>query len=135
LGAAVDINRGVTGSQRANVVSGAPITLSNPTTAEWFNTAAFCTPGPGCVSSSGTTFGDAGRYTIQGPAQFTFDMAFGKTFTIRESRALELRIQGTNIFNTGYFSGINTVVNSLTFGQVTSVSSMRRVTMIARFRF
>jgi outer membrane receptor protein involved in Fe transport len=135
LGAAVDINRGVTGSQRANVVSGAPITLSNPTTAEWFNTAAFCTPGPGCVSSSGTTFGDAGRYTIQGPAQFTFDMAFGKTFTIRESRALELRIQGTNIFNTGYFSGINTVVNSLTFGQVTSVSSMRRVTMVARFRF
>jgi hypothetical protein len=135
LGAAVDINRGVTGSQRANVFSGAPITLSNPTTAEWFNTAAFCTPGPGCVSSSGTTFGDAGRYTIQGPAQFTFDMAFGKTFTIRESRALELRIQGTNIFNTGYFSGINTVVNSLTFGQVTSVSSMRRVTMIARFRF
>jgi trimeric autotransporter adhesin len=135
LGAALDINRGVTGSQRANVIAGVPISLTNPTTAEWFNTAAFCAPGPGCVSATGTTFGDAGRYTIEGPRQITFDMAISKTFTIRESRALELRLQGNNIFNTPYFSGINTVVNSLTFGQVTSVSNMRRVAMVARFRF
>jgi hypothetical protein len=27
------------------------------------------------------------------------------------------------------------VVNSLTFGQVTGVSNMRRVSMVARFRF
>jgi outer membrane receptor protein involved in Fe transport len=62
-------------------------------------------------------------------------MAFSKTIVIRESRALELRLQGTNIFNTAYFSNINTVVNSLTFGQVTGVSNMRRVTMLVRFRF
>ena len=135
LGAQLDINRGVSGSQRANVLPGAPISLSNPTTAEWFNTAAYCTPGPGCSNSTGTTYGDAGRYSIEGPAQFTFDMAFSKTIVIRESRALELRLQGTNIFNTAYFSNINTVVNSLTFGQVTGVSNMRRVTMLVRFRF
>jgi hypothetical protein len=87
------------------------------------------------VSATGTSYGDAGRYSIQGPAQLTFNMAFGKTFTIRESRALEFRLQGANIFNTPYFSGLNTVVNSLTFGQVTGVSNMRRVTMVARFRF
>ena len=56
LGAQLDINRGVSGSQRANVLPGAPISLSNPTTAEWFNTAAYCTPGPGCSSSTGTTY-------------------------------------------------------------------------------
>ena len=134
LGASVDINRGVSGSQRANVVAGQPIALSNPTTTEWFNTAAFCVPGTtGCTG--GASFGDAGRNIIEGPAQFTFDMSVNKTITIRETRSLELRLQGNNIFNTPYFSSINTVVNSLTYGQVTGVGNMRRVTMLARFRF
>jgi outer membrane receptor protein involved in Fe transport len=58
-----------------------------------------------------------------------------KTITIRETRALELRLQANNIFNTPYFSNINTVVNSLTYGQVTGVGNMRRMSMVARFRF
>jgi hypothetical protein len=133
LGASVDINRGVSGSQRANVVAGQPLGISNPTTGEWFNTAAFCVPGPGCAG--GTTYGDAGRNIILGPAQFTFNMSLNKTIVIRESRSLDLRLTANNIFNTPYFSNINTVVNSLTFGQVTGVSNMRRVSMVARFRF
>lgn len=133
LGASVDINRGVSGSQRANVLAGQPLGIANPTTAEWFNTAAFCAPGPGCPG--GTTYGDAGRNIILGPAQFTFNMTINKTIVIRESRSLELRLTANNIFNTPYFSNINTVVNSLTFGQVTGVSNMRRVTMVTRFRF
>ena len=136
LGAAVDITRGVSGSLRANVIAGESISVSNPTTARWFNTAAFCAPGPDCVSpSGGTTYGDAGRNVIEGPAQFTFDMAINKTITIKDTRSLELRLQGTNIFNTPYFSGLNTTVNSLQFGEITSVSNMRRITMVARFRF
>jgi hypothetical protein len=135
LGATVDINRGVSGSLRANVVAGQAIGLPNPTTAEWFNTAAFCAPGPGCPGTMGSTYGDAGRNIILGPAQFTFDMAINRTITIRESRSLELRLQANNIFNTPYFSSLNTVVNSLTFGQVTGVGNMRRMTMVARFRF
>jgi trimeric autotransporter adhesin len=133
LGASVDINRGVSGSQRANVVTSQPLGISNPTTGEWFNTAAFCVPGPGCPG--GTTYGDAGRNIILGPAQFTFNMSVNKTIVIRESRSLDLRLTANNIFNTPYFSNINTVVNSLTFGQVTGVSNMRRVSMVARFRF
>ena len=135
LGATLDITRGVSGSLRANLIPGSSIKVANPTTAEWFNTAAFCAPGPGCVGTAGPIYGDAGRNIIEGPAQFTFDMALSKTITIRESRALELRMQASNIFNTPYFSSVNTVVNSLTFGQVTSVSNMRRLTMVARFRF
>ena len=135
LGASVDINRGVSGSVRANIFPGAKISLGNPTTAEWFNTAAFCAPGPTCVNPAGSTYGDAGRDIIEGPPQFTFDMAMSKTITIKESRALELRLQATNIFNTPYFSSINTVVNASTFGEVTGVANMRRITMVARFRF
>jgi hypothetical protein len=135
LGASVDINRGVSGSQRANLIPGSSITVSNPTTAEWFNTAAFCAPGPDCVNPANSSYGNAGRNIILGPAQFTFNMAIGKTITIKESRALELRLQANNIFNTPYFSNINTVANSLTFGQVTATGNMRRMAMVARFRF
>jgi trimeric autotransporter adhesin len=135
LGASVDINRGVSGSLRANILPGAAISIGNPTTAAWFNTAAFCAPGPNCVNPAGSQYGDAGRNIIEGPPQYTFNMALSKTIAIRESRALELRLQGTNIFNTPYFSNINTTVNSITFGQVTGVASMRRITMVARFRF
>ena len=136
LGASVDITRGVSGSLRANTLAGESIEISHATTAEWFNTAAFCAPGIHCLSvGGGTTYGDAGRNIILGPAQFTFDMALNKTIAIRETRALELRLQATNIFNTPYFSGLNTTVNSLQFGQITSVANMRRMTMVARFRF
>ena len=136
LGASVDITRGVSGSLRSNAVPGESIQIGSPTTAKWFNTAAFCVPGINCVSpSGGTTYGDAGRNIILGPAQFTFDMSLNKTITIRETKALELRVQATNIFNTPYFSGLNTTVNSLQFGQITSVANMRRLTMVARFRF
>jgi hypothetical protein len=136
LGATADIQRGVSGSIRANVVAGQTIGLANPTTKEWFNTGAFCWPtGPTCAGTAGSGFGDAGRNIIEGPSQFTFDMAMSKTITIRETRALELRLQAANIFNTPYFSSINTTVNSLVFGQVTGVANMRRLTMVARFRF
>jgi trimeric autotransporter adhesin len=134
LGQTTDIDRGVSGSIRANVVAGEPFGVANPTTKEWFNTAAFCITGqPTCAGPA--VYGDAGRDIIEGPAQFTFNSAINKTIAIRESRSLELRLQATNIFNTPYFSGLNTTVNSLTFGQVTGVSNMRRITMVVRFRF
>ncbi len=144
LGNSVDINRGVSGSLRANA-TGAPVSLGNSTTREWFNAAAFCSPatsgsstpasGSTCANPNGTSFGDAGRNIIEGPGQITFDMSLNKTITIRESRALEFRVQAANVFNTAHFTAINTVVNSLTYGEVTSVGSMRRITMLARFRF
>jgi trimeric autotransporter adhesin len=136
-GGSVDIARGVSGSQRANYVVGQPISLNNPTSLEWFNTTAFCyAPGsPACVNPGGVLFGDAGRNIIEGPGQFSLNMALSKTIQIKETRALELRVQAANVFNNVVFSGINTTVNSQTFGEVTSVNSMRKLTMVARFRF
>ena len=136
-GGSIDISRGVSGSQRANYVAGQSISLSDPTSLEWFNTAAFCVPSisASCVNSTGSAFGDAGRYIIEGPGQFSLNMAFSKTIQIHESRALELRIQANNIFNIVQFTGLNTTVNSLAFGEVTSAANMRRITIVARFRF
>lgn len=135
LGGGLDIGRGVSGSLRADVIPGQPISISNPSTREWFNTAAFCNPEVNCPAGRPSTFGDAGRNIIEGPGQVAFDMTVNKTITIKESRSLDLRFTANNIFNDVRYTAINTAVNSFTFGQVTGTGSMRRVTMQARFRF
>jgi trimeric autotransporter adhesin len=135
LGAGLDISRGVSGSLRANLVPGQPVSVSDPTSARWFNTAAFCTPNVNCPAGSPTTFGDAGRNIIEGPGQVSLNMSLNKTITIKESRALDLRITANNVFNNVHFTAINTVVNSFTYGEITGTGGMRRVTMTARFRF
>ena len=145
LGNTLDINRGVSGSLRANFVAGQPIGVPNPSAAEWFNVDAFCVPQttaslaagttPTCVNAADSSFGDAGRDIIEGPGQFTMNMTVSKTFTIKEFRALEFRITANNVFNTVDYVSIGSVVNSSSFGEVTSAGNMRRVTMYARFRF
>jgi trimeric autotransporter adhesin len=140
LGNGVDITRGVTGSIRANV-TGEPVSLNNPTTLEFFNTAAFCSPSStfgtsgSCVNPNGSSFGDAGRNIIEGPGEVLVDMSLSKTITIKESRALELRFQAANVFNFINYTSVNTTVNSLTFGQVTAAGATRRLTAVVRFRF
>jgi len=142
LGGTVDIDRGVSGPLRANVVAGELQRLSNPTTKEWFNTAAFCEPETTlnnltatCVNAADSTYGDAGRNILEGPGQVVVDMALNKTITIKEYRSLDLRITANNIFNMVYFTSLSTAVNSATFGEVTGAGTTRRVTVQARFRF
>jgi trimeric autotransporter adhesin len=142
LGGTLDIQRGVSGSLRANVVSGESVGVSSPTTKEWFNTATFCQPEtttsnatPTCVNASDTTFGDAGRNILEGPGQVSLDMSLNKTITIKEYRSLDLRITANNVFNYVNFTSLGTTVNSTTFGEVIGVGNMRRVTVQARFRF
>ncbi len=135
LGGGLDISRGVSGSLRANVIAGQSISVSDPTALKWFDTAAFCSPSAACANPNGSRFGDAGRNIIEGPGQVSMSMSLNKTIQIKESRALELRASANNVFNTVHFTSINTVVNSFTFGEVTGTGGMRRVTLLARFRF
>ncbi|HEX7962372.1 MAG TPA: TonB-dependent receptor [Terriglobales bacterium] len=121
------VAQGASGSLRANY-TGAPISLSDPTVLEWFNTAAFVAPGP-------TQYGDARRNSIPGPGLISVDMAVTKTIQMKETRALEFRAQANNVFNTVHFASIDAVVNSPTFGQVLSTGSMRRLQLMARYRF
>jgi hypothetical protein len=127
LGSFADVASGVNGTLRADA-TGQPVALANPSIAEFFNTAAFTLPLPG-------QFGTAGRNTIEGPHTLSFNMSLAKEISLGETRGLELRVQGSNVFNTPQWSGIDTVVNSPTFGRVTSVGSMRTLQMLARFHF
>lgn len=127
LGDFADVSRGTNGTLRADV-TGQPVSLSNPSISEWFNTAAFIAPPAG-------QFGNARRNSIEGPHSIIFSMSATKLFPLGNSRTLEFRAQANNIFNHANFSSIDTVVNSPTYGRVTSVMSMRTIQINARFRF
>lgn len=127
LGNFLDVQRGTNGTLRADYLGG-PIYLGGPTVSEWFNTAVFAVPPTG-------QFGDSQRNLIVGPGIIDFDMALSKTILLKESRSLEFRIAANNVFNHANFSGLDTVVNSPTFGRVTSVASMRKMQLMARFNF
>jgi outer membrane receptor protein involved in Fe transport len=127
FGSGADLNRGVTGAARPDLVAGQPIALDHPTIQQWFNTAAFTRP-------TGV-FGDAGRNIIIGPGTLNFDMALSKTIQLREMQGLELRLGATNVFNHVHFASIDTTLGSPTFGQVIAAGAMRRTQLTARYRF
>jgi len=127
LGNFADVSRGTNGTLRADV-TGAPVSLPDPSVSEWFNTAAFTLPPT-------DQYGDARRNSIIGPPTRLFDMSLTKVFSLRENRMLEIRAQATNVFNTPQFASIDTTVNSPTYGRVISVDAMRVIQFTARFRF
>ena len=127
LGSFTDVNRGSNGTLRANA-TGIFTDLSDPTVAEWFNTAAFAVPAAG-------QFGNVGRNTLRGPTTSVFNMSLNKVIPFSDGRSLELRAQASNIFNTAQFKSIDTNLNSPSFGRITSVGSMRKIQLVARFRF
>jgi hypothetical protein len=116
-----------TNSERANL-SGDP-SLANPTTLEWFNTAAFGIP-TAC-------FGDAPRNSVIGPGAFTVNSGFAKSiFFGRDGlRRLDFVWNTTNLLNHPNFSGLSTVLGSRTFGEITSVGGMRAMTFTTRMNF
>ncbi len=128
-----DVARGSNGTLRPNLVAGQSIQLANPGIGEWFNTAAFCVPGssPSCPAG----YGNAGRNIIIGPGTIVFNMSVAKTFPFRGTKSLEFRATASNVFNHPNYSAIDTNMNSPTFGQVTSVASMRQLQFLSRFRF
>jgi hypothetical protein len=114
---------GSVGSGRADA-TGQPITAGEG----FFNTNAFTIPAPG-------TFGNAGRDTIPGPAFITLGASFGRSFQLSERRRLEFRISSDNLLNQVNYTGLSTVVNSLTYGQPLAVGAMRTVTASLRLQF
>ncbi|MBB5342528.1 TonB-dependent receptor [Tunturibacter empetritectus] len=93
----------------------------------WFNAAAFTAPANG--------YGTASRGSIEGPGITVADASLSRTVALGETRSFEARVTATNVFNTVQYSGIDTTLNSQTFGQVTSAATMRRLTVLARYRF
>jgi hypothetical protein len=94
---------------------------------DWFNAAAFTSPA--------NVYGTSSRGSIRGPGTVAVDASLAKTHSLGETRSFEARITANNVFNTVQYAGIDTTLNSRTFGQVTSTAAMRRITFLARYRF
>jgi hypothetical protein len=100
------------------------------TTTEFFNTAAFAVPPAG-------QYGDAARNTICGPSMFSLNMGLDRSFVFGQDRQrrLDIRWEAQNLTNTPHFTGLDTVVNSATYGRVNAVGNMRTMDLTVRVSF
>jgi hypothetical protein len=112
---------------RPNRVAGQSIKGAGSRTA-WFNTAAFSAPAAG-------TYGTASRNSIQMPGTLTVNGSLARTVSFGGTRSFEARITANNALNTVQYSGVNTTLNSSSFGQVNGAAGMRSFNYTARFRF
>lgn len=92
------------------------------------NAAAFTPPQPG-------QFGHAGRYSINGPSQFTLNASLARTFRPSGRIFLDARIDATNLLNHAVFTGWITTVNSTQFGLPAAATPMRSLETTLRLRF
>jgi hypothetical protein len=94
----------------------------------WFNTAAFRTPAPG-------TFGNLGRGVLIGPGVMNWDGSFQKNFRIKESFAVNLRLEYFNLLDHKNYWGVDGSMASGTFGKVTSSTDRRAMQGMLRLSF
>jgi hypothetical protein len=124
---AANVAQGVVGTLRANYVGGA-VGLADPTIDQYFNTAAFTIPEAG-------TFGTSLRNMIIGPGSRQLNAQFTRDVLLPGNRNVSINVNANNLLNLVNYGGIDTNVNSPTFGQVTSVNGRRSVRLNLRFRF
>ncbi len=133
---AVDANLdGVTATDRAQLI-GDPH-LDHPTTAMWFNTAAFTR---NLVVTGVATDGNSPRNFLTGPAFRSVDLALSRNLRFGERFKLQLRAEGTNIFNMANYDQPNSSApapgtTSTTFGVISSAGAMRKLQFGARLTF
>jgi hypothetical protein len=126
---ATEILSNTAGSERPNLVPGTSVTAGGGSQLRWFNTGAYSALAP----TNG--IGNASRNSIPSPGTISNAMSLSKTEQLGDTRSFEIRATANNVFNTVQYSGVDTNVQSATFGQVTSAAAMRSFTFIARFRF
>ena len=112
---------------RPNRVPGQPIKGAGTRT-QWFNTAAFTVPAAGF-------YGTASRNSIQMPGTLSVNGSLSRTVSFGGTRSFEARITANNALNTVQYSGVNTTLNSSSFGQVNGAAGMRSFNYTARYRF
>ena len=126
-GASRDIASGINGALRADY-NGEAVSIADPSIDQWFNTAAFTVPAAGA-------FGSSPRNIITGPGSKNLNMTFNRNVQLGGNRNIDINMQVNNILNLANYSGVDTNVNSPTFGQIRSINGQRRATLRLNFRF
>ncbi|HEX5875231.1 MAG TPA: TonB-dependent receptor [Pyrinomonadaceae bacterium] len=94
--------------------------LSNGSTLQWFNTAAFAFPAPG-------TFGNAGRNILEGTGFQNVNASLVKNTALTERVNLQFRAEAFNLFNHPNFNLPDNFFGSPTFGRITSARDPRHI--------
>lgn len=116
---------GMTGSIRP-YYTGAPLYAAPA--GLFVNPAAYAAPLPG-------QWGNAGRNSIAGPAQFTLNASLGRTFRLGDRFNLDLRVDAANALNHVNYTAWDTTVNSAQFGLPAAANAMRSAQTTLRLRF
>jgi hypothetical protein len=115
---------GVTGALRPSL-SGVS---TNAPDGYFLNSAAYVLPTPG-------QWGNAGRNSIEGPLQFTFNAGVTRTFQLTERLSADWRIDATNLINRLTYTGVNTSFGGQLFGLPISANTPRKLQTTFRMRF
>jgi hypothetical protein len=111
-----------------NFAGGHVLATTNPRKGgTYFNTSLFSNEQLG-------QFGNSSRRFFHGPGLNNWNVALLKTTKITESKELQLRFEGFNVFNHAQFQNPTGEINS-TFGVVTSARDPRIMQVAAKFLF
>lgn len=112
---------------RANQIGSAHLT--HPTTAKWFNTAAFTVPS--------FSYGNAGRNSLSSDHATTLDLSVFRSFPLGyEGTSLQFRAEAFNLFNIINYGPPRSTLNAGGFGVVSSIENPPRQLQFAlRLKF
>ncbi len=97
----------------------------------WFDTSTLTAPAPFTFGSAGRTLPD-----VRGPAVKNADLSLVKNTKLRETLALQLRVESFNVMNRPHLWLPNTNAGSNAFGQISTTTLLPRVNQLAlRFLF
>jgi hypothetical protein len=103
----------------------------NRTINDWLNAAQFAQPAPYYFGTCSATPGP------RAPGIKNWDFSLFKRFPVTETKSIEFRAEFFNIWNTPQFSSpSNTTINTVGFGQITSLAlSPRQIQFALKFYF
>src|SRR5579871_118743 len=88
----------ITGYSRPSVLPGCQIAVSNPSASQWYNPACFVSPASLAVGP-GYGFGDTPIGFLRTMRWINMDVALVKDILITETKRLQFRAEGFNVFN------------------------------------
>jgi trimeric autotransporter adhesin len=129
-GNASDNGTGANFSLRAEQIGNPNYGLCGGSQANFFNTAAFITPPLG-------EYGDESRGVVNGPCSFSWNASLAKSFRYgpEQRHHVDVRWELQNVGNHVNFTGLSTLLDSSTFGRITSAGSMRTMDVMLRYNF
>lgn len=114
--------------------TGQPVDIRNPHgngQLQYFNPNAFTDNAIG-------TAGNVPRRYFSGPGMFNTDLSLQRTFQIRETKAVQFRVETFNVFNHTQFFGpaaVNGDVNNSLFGHVVNAAPPRLIQLALKYIF